>query len=85
MATEPFPTWNTHEAKDNLSKLLADAQHQKQVILRYGKPFAVVVGYDDYVAHNDDTASALDVFKTISVKQTVELPERSEQMRDVEL
>ena len=85
MVTNPFPTWDTHKAKDNLSKLLADAQHQEQVILRYGKPFAVVVSYDDYIAHRGSTASAWDFFKTISVEQTVEPPERSEQMRDIEL
>ena len=83
--TAELPTWNTHEAKDNLSKLLADAQRQEQVILRYGKPFAVVIGYDDYMANSTDTASAWDIFKPISVDLTLELPERSDYMRDVEL
>ena len=50
MAETLTHTWNTHEAKDKLSKLLADAQHQEQIILRYGKPFAVVIGYEDYLA-----------------------------------
>ena len=77
------PTWNTHEAKDNLSKLLAEAQHKKQIILRYGKPFAVVTGYDEYV-RSASPGSAWDVFEGIHLVETLEPPERSEVMRDLE-
>lgn len=80
-----LPTWNTHEAKDNLSKLLAEAQHKEQIILRYGKPFAVVIGYDEYVTRGTRAGSAWDVFKGISLKETLEPPERSEVMREIEL
>ena len=85
MSETPTRTWNTHEAKDKLSKLLADAQTEEQIILRYGKPFAVVISYDDYLAKRTDEISTWDIFKKIKGEETLELPERSEVMRDVEL
>jgi len=85
MADPLLPTWNTHEAKENLSKLLAEAQHKEQIILRYGKPFAVVIGYDEYVTRGAGAGSAWDVVKGIHLEETLEPPKRSELMREIEL
>ena len=85
MSDPRLPTWNTHEAKDKLSKLLNKAQHQEQVILRYGKPFAVVMSYDAYMTKGAGAGSAWDVFKGIRLEESFEPPKRAEVMRDVEL
>ena len=79
-----LPTWNTHEAKDRLSKLLTEAQRQEQVILRYGKPFAVVMGYDAYMTRTAPAGSAWNVFKSIRLEESLELPQRNEVMREIE-
>ena len=80
-----LPTWNTHEAKDKLSKLLTEAQHQEQVILRYGKPFAVVMSYDAYITKGTGAGSAWDVFKGIRLEESLEPLQRTEVMRDTEI
>ena len=85
MSDPLLPTWNTHEAKDKLSKLLTEAQHQEQVILRYGKPFAVVMGYDAYMTRAAGAGSAWDVFKDIRLEESLKLPQRTEVMRDTPL
>ena len=84
MSETPTRTWNMHEAKDNLSILLTDAQQKAQIILRYGKPFAVVIGYENYVTESAGNVSAWDVFKEIRVEETLKLPKRSELMPDLE-
>jgi len=84
MSETPIRTWNMHEAKDNLSRLLIDAQHEAQIILRYGKPFAVIIGYETYVAESAGSVSAWDVFKEIRVEETLKLSERSELMKSLE-
>ena len=81
----PHKTWDTHEAKDKFSQVLAEAQEEEQVILRYGKPFAVIISYDAYTANVQESESAWEVFKNIRVEETLELPPRTETMRDVEL
>ena len=64
--------------------MLAEAQKEEQVILRYGKPFAVVVSYEDYFSDaNFESAAAM--FKRISPKETLEPPPRTETMHDIEL
>ena len=84
MTIQLFPTWDADKAKSNFLDLLTEAQQQEQIILQDGEPCAVVIGYDIY-KERGEMASARDFFKTISVEETVEPPERSEQMRDVEL
>ena len=76
--------WNTFEAKDKLSKLLSDAQEKEQIIMKYGKPFAVVISYKDYIAKNNKQ-SVWDAFKDIKLNEEFVLPERSETMREIEL
>jgi len=41
-------TWNIAAAKANFSKLIASAQQRPQVIVRHGKPNAVVVSIDEW-------------------------------------
>jgi len=45
---EHHETWNIAAAKANFSKMLASAQHMPQVIVRHGKPNAVVVSIDEW-------------------------------------
>ena len=85
MQTTKQQFWNTFEAKDKLSKLLSDAQEKEQIIMKYGKPFAVVVSYKDYIANKNNSLSVWDAFKDIKLKEEFILPERSETMREIEL
>jgi len=41
-------TWNVAAAKANFSKVIASAQQMPQVIIRHGKPNAVVVSIDEW-------------------------------------
>jgi len=47
-ADEQRATWNIAGAKANFSKMLAQAQQTPQVIVRHGKPNAVVVSVDEW-------------------------------------
>ena len=77
-------TWDTHEAKDKFSQVLAEAQKEEQVILRYGKPFAVIISYDTYSKGSEQSAwDALRPAKPLD--EPLELPPRTETMRDIEL
>jgi len=84
MSETPTRTWSTREAKDNLSKILTDAQHEAQIILHNGKPFAIVIAYENYVTESAGNVSAWDVFKEIRVEEALKLPKRSELMPDLE-
>ncbi len=76
--------WNSFEAKDKLSKLLVDAQEKEQIIMKYGKPFAVVISYQDYIAKKNQALSVWDAFKNIKLEDELEIPSREQLMREIE-
>ena len=85
----PHKTWDTHEAKDKFSQVLAEAQKEEQVILRYGKPFAVIISYDTYSKGSDSKGSEQSAWDALRpaepIDEPLELPPRTETMRDIEL
>ena len=78
-------TWHTHEAKNAFSRLLDKAQTETQIILRYGKPVAVILSYECYTEGIQNTGTAWDFFRTIELDGDLALPPRTEIMREVEL
>ena len=76
METNKKYFWNTSEAKDKLSKLLPDAQEKEQIIMKYGKPFAVLVSYKDYIAKKHKDLSVWEAFENIELEDELPIPSR---------
>jgi len=62
-ATEHHATWNIAAAKANFSKMLASAQQMPQVIVRHGKPNAVVVSIDEWQRKSARTGTLVDFLR----------------------
>jgi prevent-host-death family protein len=78
--------WNLQDAKARLSELVDRARAgDAQVILRRGKPAAVVVSFDDYRPREDESRSALSFFQDSPLRGfDFEMPRRDEPMRPLE-
>ena len=62
-------SWTSSKAKAQFATLLKEAQAKEQVILRYGKPVAVIVGYEAYLAKSQNTVSIWDLFRDAELKR----------------
>jgi len=60
---EQHATWNIAAAKANFSKLIASAQQMPQVIVRHGKPNAVVVSIDEWARKSARKGTLVDFLR----------------------
>ncbi len=69
MAYPKMNSWSTSEAKNKFASLINNSQSTEQVVLRYGKPIAVVIGYEQYLAKSQNTVSIWDLFRDAEMKR----------------
>jgi len=69
MAYPKMNSWSTSEAKNKFASLINSSQNKEQIVLRYGKPVAVVIGYEQYLAKSQNTVSIWDLFRDAEMKR----------------
>ena len=63
-------TYTPAQVQSDIDGLLNAAQSDKVVIVRNGKPTAVVIGVEDYDAENIETASSPDFWRMIQERRS---------------
>ena len=77
--------WNLQDAKARLSELVDRAQiGDAQVILRRGKPAAVLVSYDSFASADPPEQSILSFFEGSPVRDVdFDVPRPAESLREI--